>query len=168
MDLVKAHPTITLRRHPPLQTLHHYVNLKQQVLAQIPADRSKSKELFIRLLYGGSTQAWCIEHNVEEDSLPPIVKEFEQDMARARSIDAQSDHPFGAEDPESDKLQYLLNTRSEREAIHSIETMLLARGARTHAYEHDGLCFTLAGADLEELVHLASSCLLYPSYATDE
>ena len=57
LDLVNAHPAITLRRHPSLQALGEYVNQREQVLAQIPRQRPQAKELFIRLLYGGARRA---------------------------------------------------------------------------------------------------------------
>ena len=154
LDLVNAHPTIMSRRHPSLPALALYVNQRAQILQSIPTSRDLAKELFIRLLYGGSVEAWASDHDIA-DPLPPIVEHFQQDVAKARALDMEIDHPYGQ--VEADKLQYILNTRTEREAIDSIERMLLARGAQIHAYEHDGLCFTMKTHSAADLVDLASS-----------
>jgi hypothetical protein len=144
LDLVNAHPCIMNRRHPSLQHLARYVEHREEVLATIPAPRAAAKELFIRLLYGGCVSTWCREFGVGRHSLPPFVDGFEADMRRVVELDGRGKDP------------YRLNTEVERRAIDAIEELLVARGARIHAYEHDGLCFTLK-ADPTELIQTCSS-----------
>ena len=144
LDLVNAHPCIMHRRHPSLQHLARYVEHREEVLTSIPATRSASKELFIRLLYGGCVSTWCREFGVDRRSLPPFVDGFEADMRKIIELDGRGKKP------------YTLNTMEERRAIDAIEELLLQRGAIIHAYEHDGLCFTLR-ADPAELIQACSS-----------
>ena len=155
LDLVNCHMVVLHRRHPSLQHLAHYVENRDQVLASIPASRAQAKELLIRLLYGGSVTAWCQEHSVDPAALPEIVWHFRADMVEGRRLDLQSKHLFGPES--AGKLQYLLNTVTERQAIDAVERLLFSRGATLHAFEHDGLCFTLQGVDLEELTQACST-----------
>jgi hypothetical protein len=117
-DLVNAHPAITLRRHPSMQHLGRYVHWGDEVLAAIPAPRSLAKELFIRLLYGGTAEAWCAEHGVELSSLPPFVEAFAEDVAKVREADLRNNGggEIGA-------LQHRLNTTAERQAIDAVEKL---------------------------------------------
>ena len=125
----------------------HYVNHREEVLASIPAPRVFAKELFIRILYGGTAEAWCKEHSVDPSDLPPIVQGFQEDMAKVRAADGG----------EPGQRQYALNTQIERQAIDSLENLLISRGAWIHAYEHDGLAFTLPGVDVQELIQACPS-----------
>ena len=127
LDLVNCHMVILYRRHPTLQHLACYVENREQVLASTPATRAQAKQLFIRMLYGGSVTAWCQEHSVDAAALPELVWRFQADMAEGRRLDMQTRHLFG---PESmGKLQYLMNTVTERQAIDAVERLLLSRGA---------------------------------------
>ena len=141
LDLVNAHPCIMHRRHPSLQYLAQYVEHREEALASIPANRAAAKELFIRLLYGGCVDTWCREFEVDRRTLPAFVDGFEADMHRIIELDGRGKDP------------YKLNTETERQAIDAIEALLVTRGAQIHAYEHDGLCFTLK-ADAEELAQV--------------
>jgi hypothetical protein len=143
LDLVNAHPTIMSRRHPGMQHLARYVQSREEILASIPAPRAAAKELFIRLLYGGCVARWCHEFQVDRHALPPFVDDFAADMRRIIELDGRG------------KSQHVLNTEVERQAIDRIEELLTARGARIHAYEHDGLCFTLR-TDQDELTQACS------------
>jgi hypothetical protein len=148
LDLVNAHPTIMHRRHPSLQHLARYVEHREEALASIPCGRAAAKELFIRLLYGGCVGTWCREFGVDRRSLPPFVSGFEADMRKIIELDGRGKTP------------YTLNTEAERKAVDDIEALLLQRGAVIHAYEHDGLCFSL-DADPTELVQACSSACGY-------
>jgi hypothetical protein len=78
-------------------------------------------------------------------------------MKEALRLDMASKHLFGPES--TGRLQYLFNTVTERQAIDACQKLLQSRGASVHAWEHDGLCFTLPGADLDELTQAcASAC----------
>jgi hypothetical protein len=152
LDLVNCHMVIMRRRHPTLRHLAYYVEHREEVLASIPCDRQYAKELFIRMLYGGGTKLWREEHGITAP-LPDFVRDFEADMREAERIDT-------AGRPDPGKIQYLLNTAEERRVMDAIERLLLSMGAVIHAYEHDGLCFTLA-ADATELVRACSSTCGY-------
>jgi hypothetical protein len=147
LDLVNAHPAITLKRHPSMAALASYVNNREQVLASIPARRAAAKELFIRLLYGGKPSTWCQEYGVDISALPPIVAELQSDICKIHAADGG--------DPGTE--QYRLSTEIERLAIDAVEKLLKARGAAIHAYEHDGLAFTLPVEDVGELIQAWSS-----------
>ena len=87
--------------------------------------------------------------------LPELVWQLQADMAEGRRLDLQGKHLVGPES--AGKLQYLLNTVAERQAIDAVEKLLLSRGATINALEHDGLCFSLQGVDLEELTQACST-----------
>jgi hypothetical protein len=144
LDLVNAHPAIMHRRHPSLQYLAQYVEHREEALASIPCGRAAAKELFIRLLYGGCVGTWCREFGVDRRDLPPFIFGFAADMKRVVELDGRGKTP------------YTLNTEAERKAIDAVEALLLQRGAAIHAYEHDGLCFSL-DADPAELIQACSS-----------
>jgi hypothetical protein len=148
LDLVNAHPTIMHRRHPSLQYLAHYVEHREEVLGTIPCGRSKAKELFIRLLCGGCVATWCQESGVHYQDLPPFVAGFAADMRRIIELDGRGKNP------------HTLNAVEERKAIDAIEELLVAKGAAIHAYEHDGLCFSL-DADPSDLIQACSSACGY-------
>ena len=157
LDLVNCHLAVLRRRHPTLDHLAYYVENREAVLASIPASRGEAKELFISILYGGSPTVWCADHSVSPDSLPEFVWQFKSDMKEALRLDMASKHLFGPES--TGRLQYLFNTITERQAIDACQKLLQSRGASVHAWEHDGLCFTLPGADLDELTQAcASAC----------
>jgi hypothetical protein len=151
LDLANCHPCVTLRRHPTMAGIAAYVKEREKTLASVPTPRAAAKELFIRMLYGGKALTWCQEHGVDPASLPPIVRAFERDVAKVRAADGG--------DP--GVVQYLRNTEAERKAIDSIESLLTSRGAWIHAWEHDGLAFSLPGADIRELTQACSSCCSY-------
>ena len=160
LDLVNAHPIIMSRRHPDMPHLAQYVRDREAILASIPTDRATAKELFIRLMYGGCVANWCQESNVDRHTLPPFVDGFAAEMRRINEIDGRG------------KPLHVLNCEVERMAIDRIEELLVERGATIHAYEHDGLCFSLR-ANREELIHVCSAACGFqvtvePSQAYDD
>jgi hypothetical protein len=110
LDLVNCHLVILHRRHPTLKHLGQYVENRESVLARIPASRQKAKELFIRMLYGGSPAAWCRDHSVNVEALPEVVWHFHNDMKEASRLDLASEHLFA---DSTGRLQYF-STRSLR------------------------------------------------------
>ena len=90
LDLVNCHLAVLRCRRPTLDHLAYYVENRETVLADIPASRGKAKELFIRMLYGGSPTAWCADHSVSPDSLPEFVWQFILDMKEALRLDMAS------------------------------------------------------------------------------
>ena len=104
------------------------------------------------MLYGDGTKIWREKCGITAP-LPEFVRHFEADMREAERIDT-------AGRPDPGKIQNSLNTAEERRVIDGIERLLLSMGAVIHAYEHDGLCFTLA-ADATELVRACSSTCGY-------
>ena len=150
LDIVNCHVQILHRRQPGLQHLAQYAGQREEVLASMPAPRAHAKLLFLRLLYGGTVDSWRREHDQLPAILPDIVSNFERDVREATRLDV------GASRRDAGRLQYLMNTAAERKAIDAVEELLLSRGAAIHALEHDGLCFTLAHADAQELAQACS------------
>ena len=77
------------------------------------------------------------------------------DMAKALLADYQKSQKGGRR-CDRGKVIYELNTKKERECIDAITAALRARGATIHAYEHDGLCFTMKGSNVESLKRICA------------
>ena len=92
-DVVNCHPTIFLQvcnGHGILaQALQNYCNHREQCLEEVcalfkdgctPANRDKAKNLFIRILYGGSEQKWLQENNLT-GPVPSCVTELKTELS---------------------------------------------------------------------------------------
>ena len=89
LDMANAHPAIQNRRYCHLRVLGEYVQDRERVLASVPTDRDSAKLLFIRMIYGGHWEAWCLEHGVSPRELPPIVEAFRIEQEEVRRLDAE-------------------------------------------------------------------------------
>ena len=142
LDIENAHPVLLLQRHPHLHTLRAYVEHREDLLRQVHQDRAAAKELFLVLLYGGSAQGWMRRCSVAQ--LPAWVGQLEAEFAQAREADVAA-HPdlFERVKTTSAKpvelLQYVLNTKLEREVLDAICGVVEKQLAGTVlAWEHDG------------------------------
>ena len=128
LDLVNCHLVIMHRRHPTLSYLAQYVANREAVLASIPASRREAKELFIRLVYGGTPTAWCRDNNVDVEALPELVWHFFSDVKEAARLDLDNNRLFDSES--AGRIQYLFNTVTERQAIDAVQKLLQERVLR--------------------------------------
>ena len=62
-DLANCHPTLIAARHDSA-FLKNFVAKRDAVLAKTHPDRTAAKELYLRLLYGGSIENWATAHKV--------------------------------------------------------------------------------------------------------
>ena len=167
IDMTNAHPTIQQKRHPHLCGVKEYVENREKVLHGIPTNRDVAKNLFIRLVYDGSTERWCEENDVELSALPPIVEQFRNDQREVRRLDENLNpellSKLRAEDPAraSELLQYVLNTCEERRVIDSVAQAVVRVGGEIMAYEHDGL-YVKVDCRVEELQNMAAAATGYP------
>ena len=105
IDTVNAHPVILmalcrqLAPHISISNLEYYVENREELLAELvnnfscredatgarPAvTRDHAKDLFLRLLYGGTSSAWLRDAGLADtlsDRLPPFVKALEQEVS---------------------------------------------------------------------------------------
>ena len=164
LDMVNAHVVIQSKRHkrhPKIRVLKTYISQREDILKSIPAPnqfsekeaRDAAKQLFIRLIYGGTPQKWCQDFGVKAD-LPKFVSEFKkaQDEIRKKDMEDNPQIVNKLRDPKinvgfdlgeghtiCDLLQYVLNTTEERRVIDLISEAMKANGTDIDAFEHDGL-----------------------------
>jgi hypothetical protein len=140
IDMINAYPTIIHRRHPELTALARYVTDREAILSSIPAPRVVAKNLFVRLVFGGTVHEWRKDHGVWDD-LPDFVSDFQADMAQAlQAAKAKFSHL------EPGKAMHLVNTMEEREVMEKAQTHIESLGGRVVSFEHDGLAVSFAQA----------------------
>lgn len=185
LDMVNAHVVIQSRRHPLKPVVKKYVDEREAILASLPQasgasakeSRSSAKNLFIRMLYGGKPEAWCKEHGIPLDQLPPFVQAFcdEQVEMRSKDLCENADlakrlrdpaiHDFHAHTGKhtiSDQMQYVLNTAEERRVIDLAADTLAQVGVEIGAYEHDGLFIQSSTHGADELRECVEAATGYP------
>jgi hypothetical protein len=149
LDLVNAHPFFVSKRHPDLVNLKEYVDNREKILADTHPDRRIAKQLYLRLLYGGSAGAWSKSNG--RAPIPAFAQLYEQDMTEARRRDVASvpeDEMVKIRETSArvgEFIQYMLNTTEERTAIDEICAMTTRAGGEILSYEHDGLFIYFEG-----------------------
>ena len=124
--------------------LRRYVEDREAALEEVTGwtgvPRDEVKQLFLRLLYGGSSSKWLREQGLER--LPQLVIDFEAEQREITKRDAEQHvreleavELEGASRPEV-RLQSYLNMAYERQKV---DLTQLHAGARTLSIEHDGL-----------------------------
>jgi hypothetical protein len=161
LDLVNAHPYIVSKRHPDLVHLREYVDNRDAILVQTHSDRKIAKQLYLRLLYGGSANAWSRSHG--HAPVPPFAALYARDLNEARKRDVAAipeDEMVKIRELSArveDFVQYVLNTAEERDIVDNIGTLVTRAGGSILAYEHDGLYIHFEGncAELKEQITAA-------------
>ena len=155
-DLVNAHINILLERHPPAEgsALLEYCQNREAVLQQTHADRGTAKNLFLRLLYGGSVQNWKKVHNIDTFATEPLAARFALEMRQIKKADcganAEKMKKLKQVTPRpAEYLQYALNTAKERELIDKAIQVVEDAGGTVLALEHDGLFVHLPAEEFE-------------------
>ena len=89
IDMVNAHPVILLQlcqeKNWEAPQLERYVKQREQILREVmdafKVSRKQAKELFLRLMYGGSTKYWMQDERiVGSASVPKFVAIFEREL----------------------------------------------------------------------------------------
>ena len=124
------------------------------MLQQTHADRGTAKNLFLRLLYGGSVQNWKKVHNIDTFATEPLAARFALEMRQIRKADcganAEKMKKLKQVTPRpAEYLQYALNTAKERELIDKAIQVVEDAGGTVLALEHDGLFVHLPAEEFE-------------------
>ncbi|CAE7808404.1 unnamed protein product [Symbiodinium sp. CCMP2592] len=144
-DLANAHVCILAERHDS-EFLREFILNRQAHLQSTHSERWIAKQLFLRLLYGGTVQAWKRAHGVDTMSSEAFsyAERFAAEVDKLRDLDVERNKELWealrslSPRPE-DLLSYVLNTRRERQLIDRAEMMIKTHGGTVLAYEHDGL-----------------------------
>ena len=92
IDIVNCHPVLLLqilkRKYNDYKQrfkgLYKYIKNRSEILecvqSEYNVDRDTAKNLFIRILYGGTFERWRSDNNIETNILIGIVGRFEEDM----------------------------------------------------------------------------------------
>ncbi|CAE7326396.1 unnamed protein product, partial [Symbiodinium sp. CCMP2456] len=157
-DLVNAHLAISAKRWgaDAGSALREYIDHRDAVLSETHAERWIAKQLYLRLLYGGSVKAWKAEHKIAAFAREEFAHRFAKEMSEGRKKDC------GSHKGELGKLrqmtarpveflQYALNTATERELVDRVVNKVEEDPeASVCAFEHDGL-FLYYPAGLQKL-----------------
>ena len=141
-DLENCHLAVLRERH-----LETYFQDRERILRDTHADRTVAKQLFLRLLYGGSILAWKRTHRLGEFATEQFAERFAAEMAAMRQADCQNHTQLLAKLRQRtarpvECLQYALNTARERELIDKVVLRLGEHhNAAVLAFEHDGLLY---------------------------
>jgi hypothetical protein len=151
VDQVNCHVVVMAQRHPSAERLAEYIGDRGSKLREVMdlgVSRDKAKELFLRVMYGGSPVKWAKENKAA--ALPDFVWAFFHELKGLRSLDVaanpdlyeQMQRVSGRPDR---RLVTYLNMREER---HILDVMAKACCDLAHigSYEHDGL-FVYAARD---------------------
>jgi hypothetical protein len=100
VDMVNSNPTIALQTFKKLgiacPLLEEYVCDRENILLDIAEStgvtRTKAKNLFIRLGFGGSVKSWATDHNIQVKQIPSFPKAFEKEIQRNIVALLNSDH----------------------------------------------------------------------------
>ena len=92
IDIVNCHPTLLLQilktkyndYKERFKGLYIYIKKRVAILESIQSeynvDSDTAKNLFIRILYGGSFNGWCVDNKIVTDNIIDIISRFEDDM----------------------------------------------------------------------------------------
>ena len=126
-DLENCHLAVLRERHQPAadSALETYFQDREHILRDTHADRAVAKQLFLRLLYGGSILAWKRTHRLGEFATEQFAERFAAEMAAMRQADCQNHTQLLAKLRQRtarpvEYLQYALNTARERELIDKV------------------------------------------------
>lgn len=77
------------------ETLERYVNHRDEMLGEVTrifgVDKDVSKELFIRVGFGGNPKQWCKDNGVESKKLPTFIYELQSEMKElAEAVEEQN------------------------------------------------------------------------------
>ena len=91
VDLGNAHPTILFHFFPEKESLRLCIDGRRELLSEVVdscrVSEGDAKELFIRLVYGGSISAWRTDHQVAPSSrIPDFVMRFSNDISEIISF----------------------------------------------------------------------------------
>ena len=91
-DLENCHLAVLRERHQPAadSALETYFQDRERILRDTHADRTVAKQLFLRLLYGGSILAWKRTHRLGEFATEQFAERFAAEMAAMRQADCQN------------------------------------------------------------------------------
>ncbi len=145
VDQENCYPRAQLARHPCKPVLARYVAERKEILAEVQTacgvSRGAAKELFLRLMFGGSVDTWQREHGAQ-GAVPEFVSRFADEQNQIRAEDAEKNpallEQLSDEDRPAVSLQSQLNMRHEREVLDAMEKAVHGI-AEVAAYEHDGL-----------------------------
>lgn len=185
-DIVNAHPEIAIQEFTKagieLPALKAYVADRERILEQTckacGVTRDVAKNLYIRVMYGGSFRAWCEDHGVDASLLSPGamegITEFETDskiiidtIAEANPEMVEYYRSRGKPNPKSSVASTYFQHK-ERLVLESIFTTLSRGGVIPRkagdskmVYNavlcFDGLMFP-KGADDDKITKLLSMC----------
>ena len=81
-DLENCHLAVLRERHQPAadSALETYFQDRERILRDTHADRTVAKQLFLRLLYGGSILAWKRTHRLGEFATEQFAERFAAEM----------------------------------------------------------------------------------------
>ena len=82
-DLENCHLAVLRERHQPAadSALETYFQDRERILRDTHAGRTVAKQLFLRLLYGGSILAWKRTHRLGEFATEQFAERFAAEMA---------------------------------------------------------------------------------------
>ena len=156
-DLTNAHVCIMAERHDS-EFLREFTANRQVHLQSTHSERAIAKQLFLRLLYGGTVRAWRRSRNVVTMDAGALsyAERFAEEVAKLRAQDVERNQELWETlRPQSprpeDLLAYVLNTKRERQLIDRVEAIVRACGGSVLAYEHDGLFLHVKQARMREL-----------------
>ena len=120
-DLENCRPTLIAARHDSA-FLKNFVAERNAILAKTHPDRTAAKELYLRLLYGGSIENWVKAHEMTTFPMMDYALEFQRTVRALVAEDCSKNRDVlkRLRDETArprELLCYVLNTAQERELI---------------------------------------------------
>ena len=148
-DLENCHPTLIAARHDSA-FLKNFVAERNAILAKTHPDRTAAKELYLRLLYGGSIENWVKAHEMTTFPMMDYALEFQRTVRALVAEDCSKNRDVlkRLRDETArprELLCYVLNTAQERELIDRVVNVVHRLDGDVLAYEHDGLFLEFEG-----------------------
>ena len=143
------HPTLIAARHDSA-FLKNFVAERNAILAKTHPDRTAAKELYLRLLYGGSIENWVKAHETTTFPMMDYALEFQRTVRALVAEDCSKNRDVlkRLRDETArprELLCYVLNTAQERELIDRVVNVVHRLDGDVLAYEHDGLFLEFEG-----------------------
>ena len=127
-DLENCHPTLIAARHDSA-FLKNFVAERNAILAKTHPDRTAAKELYLRLLYGGSIENWVKAHEMTTFPMMDYALEFQRTVRALVAEDCSKNRDVlkRLRDETArprELLCYVLNTAQERELIDRVVSVV--------------------------------------------
>jgi hypothetical protein len=172
LDMVNAHFYLIIKLGNDwkinTKTLQYYCDNREECLTKVSADRDIAKQLFLKIVYGGSVKEWISNEIPDHDVSDEIRKLFLEMIEERNAIMDMCYHKYkhlhkliyGKPFKEASLMAYVLQTE-ELKILLCIDEFMKSNGRSVDVLIHDGCCIRKLPNELEFNNKLVIDCELH-------